>query len=48
MLEEKVEKMEAYMKAMEENIKSTVRTILKEELSVREHDTNKNWPISYS
>lgn len=36
------------MRLMEENIKSTVRHILEEELTARENDLNKNWPISYS
>eukprot|EP00026_Physarum_polycephalum_P000460 Phypoly_transcript_00461.p1 GENE.Phypoly_transcript_00461~~Phypoly_transcript_00461.p1 ORF type:complete len:1571 (+),score=342.16 Phypoly_transcript_00461:421-4713(+) len=36
------------MKAMEENIRSTVRNFVEEELYAREHDPNKNWPISYS
>eukprot|EP00026_Physarum_polycephalum_P015730 Phypoly_transcript_16480.p1 GENE.Phypoly_transcript_16480~~Phypoly_transcript_16480.p1 ORF type:complete len:140 (+),score=29.08 Phypoly_transcript_16480:33-452(+) len=47
-LEERMERMETYMKAMEENIRSTVRNFVEEELYAREHDPNKNWPISYS
>ena len=46
-MEDKVDKMEAYMKTIEENIKATVRTLLDEELSARESDPDKNWPISY-
>jgi hypothetical protein len=36
------------MKAMEENIKSTIRHFVEDEFSAREHDPNKNWPISYT